>query len=39
MISNQRPAGAFPKLTEEQSREYIFGIFQEFIEELTIMCD
>jgi len=38
MIFNQLPAGAFPKLTEDQSREYIFGIFQEFIEELTIRC-
>lgn len=37
MISSQRPAGAFPKLTDEQFREYILGIFQEFIEELTII--
>jgi hypothetical protein len=35
MISRQRPAGAFPKLTEGQFREYLFGIFQEFIEELS----
>jgi hypothetical protein len=34
MISSQRPAGAFPKLTDEQFREYILGIFQELIEEL-----
>jgi hypothetical protein len=35
MISSQRPAGAFPKLTEGQFRGYILGIFREFIEELT----
>lgn len=35
MISSQRPAGAFPKLTREQFGEYILGIFQEFLEELT----
>jgi hypothetical protein len=35
MISSQRPAGAFPKLTEEQFREYVLGIFRGFIEELT----
>jgi len=35
MISGQRPAGAFPKLTEEQFREYVLGIFEEFMEELT----
>lgn len=35
MISIQRPAGALPKLTEEQFRQYVFGIFQELIEELT----
>jgi hypothetical protein len=34
MISSQRPAGAFPKLTEEQFRQYVLGIFQELIEEL-----
>jgi len=38
MISGQRPAGAFPKLTEDQFREYILGIFQEFIQELTTNC-
>jgi len=37
MISSQRPANAFPKLTDEQFKEYILGIFQEFIEELTII--
>jgi hypothetical protein len=37
MIAGQRPAGAFLKLTEEQFREYVLGIFQEFIEELTNM--
>lgn len=35
MISSQRPAGAFPKLTNEQFRQYVLGIFQEFIKELT----
>jgi hypothetical protein len=35
MISSQRPTAAFPKLTDEQFREYILGIFQELIEELT----
>jgi len=34
MISSQRPADAFPKLTEEQFRQYVLGIFQELIEEL-----
>jgi hypothetical protein len=28
MISSQRPPSAFPKLTEEQFREYVLGIFQ-----------
>ena len=35
MISRQRPTGAFPRLTEGQFSEYILGIFEEFIEELT----
>jgi len=35
MISSQRPAGTFPKLTDEQFRQYVLGIFQEFIEDLT----
>ena len=35
MVSSQRPAGAFPKLTDDQLKEYILGIFQEFIEEVT----
>lgn len=34
MISSQRQAGAFPKLTDEQFRQYILGIFQELMEEL-----
>jgi hypothetical protein len=34
MISSQRPAGAFPKLTEEQFRQYVLGIFQELKEEV-----
>jgi hypothetical protein len=34
MISSQRPPGAFPKLTEEQFRQYALAIFQELIEEL-----
>jgi hypothetical protein len=35
MISSQRPGGAFPKLTDEQFRQYIRGIFQEFMAELS----
>ncbi len=34
MVSSQRPAGAFPKMAEEQFRQYVLGIFQELIEEL-----
>jgi len=34
MVSSQRPAGAFPKLTKEQFRQYVLGTFQELIEEL-----
>jgi len=34
MISSQRPAGAFTKLTEEQFKQYVLGIFQQLIEEL-----
>jgi hypothetical protein len=34
MISSQRPAGAFPKMTEEQFKQYVLGIFQQLIEEL-----
>ena len=34
MISGQRPAGAFPKMTEEQFKQYVLGIFQQLIEEL-----
>lgn len=32
IISGQRPAGAFPKLTEGQFREYVLGIFEEFMQ-------
>jgi hypothetical protein len=35
MISSQRPAVVFLKQTDEQFREYILGIFQELIEDLT----
>jgi hypothetical protein len=35
MISSQRQAGAFPKLTDEQFRQYVLGIFQELIKELS----
>jgi hypothetical protein len=35
MVSSQRPAAAFPELTDEQFRQYVLGIFQQFIEELT----
>jgi hypothetical protein len=35
MISSQRPAGAFPKLTNDQFREFILGNFQELIKEVT----
>ena len=34
MISSQRQAGTFPKLTDEQFRHYVLGIFQELMEEL-----
>jgi hypothetical protein len=34
MISSQRPAGAFPRLTEKQFRRYALAVFQELIEEL-----
>jgi hypothetical protein len=34
LVSSQRPAGAFPKLTKEQFRQYVLGTFQELIEEL-----
>jgi hypothetical protein len=37
MVSSQRPAGAFAKLTDEQFREYVLGVFQEFIDELAII--
>ncbi|MBW1980096.1 MAG: hypothetical protein JRJ12_02645 [Deltaproteobacteria bacterium] len=37
MISSQRPAGAFPGLTREQFRQYVFAIFLQLIEELTII--
>ena len=35
MISGQRPTDAFPQLREWQFREYVLGIFEEFLEELT----
>ncbi len=35
MISSQRPAGAFPELNDKQFRQYILGIFQEFIDALS----
>ena len=35
MVSIQRPSGAFPKLTNRQFRQYVLGIFKEFIEELA----
>jgi hypothetical protein len=34
MVSSQRPARAFPKLTKEQFRQYVLGIFQELIKNL-----
>jgi hypothetical protein len=33
MISKQRPAAAFPNITEKQFEEYVFGIFQELMDE------
>jgi hypothetical protein len=35
MISSQRPASAFPQLTDDQFRQYVFGIFQQFTKEST----
>jgi len=35
MISGQRPAGAFPKLSEWQFREYVLGNFRELLDEVT----
>ena len=35
MVSSQRPASAFPDLTDEQFIQYVLGILQEFIVELT----
>ena len=34
MVSSQRPAEAFPKLTKEQFRQYVLGTFQELMEEV-----
>jgi hypothetical protein len=34
MVSSQRPAGAFPKLTKEQFRQYVLGTFQELLEDV-----
>jgi hypothetical protein len=34
MIASQRQAGAFPKLTDEQFRHYVLGIFQELMDKL-----
>lgn len=35
LISSQRPAGAFPKLTDDQFKEFTFSVFQELIEEMN----
>jgi len=35
LVLSQRPIGTFPELTNEQFKQYVLGIFQEFIEELT----
>jgi hypothetical protein len=34
LVSSQRPAGAFPKLTKEQFKQFVLGTFRELIEEL-----
>jgi len=36
MVSSQRPTGAFHDLANEQFNQYIFGTFQDLIEEITI---
>jgi hypothetical protein len=36
MVFSQRPFGAFSELTTEQFKQYIFGMFQELIGEITI---
>jgi len=37
MISGQRPTGAFPRLEDEQFRQYALGTLQEIIEEITVV--
>jgi len=37
MVSNQRPPGAFPDMTDAQFEQYVIGIFQEFTDEIRLI--
>lgn len=37
LVQSQRPNSAFPHMNDEQSRQYVLGIFKEFIGQIESM--